>query len=122
MNPKPETQFSKADTLKLLSASMILVVALAAFYYFADYLLLVRVAGLLIAAAAAVAVFLKTEIGAMLLGFFQDARSELRKVVWPSRTETLHTSLAVIAMVILTGLFLWFLDWLLSLLVRWLTG
>lgn len=123
MNSKPEIQFSsKADMLKLFSASLILIVALTAFYYFSDYLLLVRVVGLLIAAAAAIAVFLKTEIGGMLLGFAQDARSELRKVVWPSRTETFQTSLAVVVMVVLMGLFMWLLDWLLSVLVRWLTG
>lgn len=122
MTPKSEMQASRLDTVKLLSAGLILALGLTAFYLFSDYLLLVRVIGLLIAVAAAAGIALTTDLGSHLLAFAQEARAELRKVVWPSRNETLQTSLAVIAMVILTGLFLWLLDWLLSMIVRWLTS
>ena len=122
MNSKTETQITKIDTYKLLSAGLIVVVALAGFYYFADYLVLVRVIGLLIAVGAAVAIVLTTELGVNLLGFVQDSRTELRKVVWPTRTETLQTSLAVIVVVIIMGIFLWLFDMLLFWIVRLLTG
>ncbi len=122
MSPKSEIQASKVDTYKLFSASLIVVVALAAFYYFADYMLFVRVIGLLAAVGAAIGIALTTELGSNLLGFVQDSRTELRKVVWPSRAETLQTSLAVILMVIVMGIFLWLLDMLLFWIVRLLTG
>ena len=122
MNSKSETQASKLDTFKLAFAALILVVAMVAFYYFVDYLLLVRVAGLLAAAGVAVGIALTTEMGAGLLSFIKDSRVEMRKVVWPTRQETWQTSLAVILMVIIMGIFLWLLDMLLLWLVQLLIG
>jgi preprotein translocase subunit SecE len=122
MNPKSEIQASKLDTFKLASAALILLVAVAAFYYFADYLLLVRVLGLLGAVGVAVAIALTTELGGNVLGFIKDARAELRRVVWPTRQETLQTTLAVVLMVIVVGIFLWLLDMLLFWIVRLLTS
>jgi len=77
---------------------------------------------LLAAAGAAVAIALKTERGAETLEFMQGARTELRKVVWPTRAETTQTTLIVIAMVVIMGLLLWLLDVLLLWLVRLITG
>ena len=122
MNSKSELQPSKQDTLKLISAAFILVVALVGFYYFSEHLLFVRVLGLLVALAVAAGIALTTEMGGDFLGFLQESRAEIRKVVWPSRTETLQTSLAVIVMVIVMGIFLWLLDMLLFWVVGLLTG
>lgn len=122
MNSKPEIQASKFDTFKLLSAAFILVVALGAFYYFSDHLLLVRVAGLLVVVGIAAGIVLTTELGSNVLEFIQASRAELRKVVWPTRAETLQTTLAVVLMVILMGIFLWLLDMFLFWVVRLLTG
>jgi len=120
---KPETQApNRADTFKLLAAGTLILGALAAFYIFANFSLLVRVIGLLAAAGAAVAIALKTEPGAETLEFIRGARSELRKVVWPTRAETTQTTLIVIAMVVIMGLLLWLFDILLLWLVRLVTG
>jgi preprotein translocase subunit SecE len=120
---KPETQApNRADTFKLLAAGTLVLGALAAFYIFANFSLLVRVIGLLAAAGAAVAIALKTEPGAETLEFIRGARSELRKVVWPTRAETTQTTLIVIAMVVIMGLLLWLFDILLLWLVRLVTG
>src|SRR5512134_777126 len=101
MNSKSEAQLStKFDNVKLLSASLIVIAALGAFYYFADALLVIRVIGLLVSVAIAVFISLKTELGGHALEFIKDSRMELRKVVWPSRAETLQTSAAVILMVV----------------------
>jgi preprotein translocase subunit SecE len=70
----------------------------------------------------AVFILLKTELGGNALEFIKDSRLELRKVVWPTRAETLQTSLAVIVMVIVMGIFLWLFDVLLFWAVRLLTG
>ncbi|HOB62413.1 MAG TPA: preprotein translocase subunit SecE [Candidatus Competibacteraceae bacterium] len=125
MNPtKTETPIlnNRADTLKLLAAGAIVLIALAAFYVFANHGLLVRVIGLLIALGIAVTIALKTELGAETLEFMRGARSELRKIVWPTRAETTQTTLIVIAMVVIMGLLLWLLDIVLFWLVRLITG
>jgi preprotein translocase subunit SecE len=122
MSAKTDAQASKVDTFKLLSAVTIVALAVMAFYYFSDYSLLLRVIGLLASVGIAVGIALTTELGASLAEFTQDARIELRKVVWPTRAETIQTSLAVILMVIIMGIFLWLLDMFLFWLVRLLTG
>ncbi len=124
MNPtKPEPQATnRADTLKLLAAGTIVLIALVAFYVFANHSLLVRVIGLLAAAGAAVSIALKTEPGTETVEFVRGARSELRKVVWPTRAETTQTTLIVIAMVVIMGVLLWLFDVLLLWLVRLVTG
>ena len=120
---KPELQApNRADTYKLLTAGAIVLIALVAFYVFADHSLLARVIGLLAAVGAAVTIALRTEQGAETLEFMQGARAELRKVVWPTRAETTQTTLIVIAMVVIMGLLLWLLDVLLFWLVRLVTG
>jgi preprotein translocase subunit SecE len=115
-------QDSRYDSFKLASAALLLLVGVLAFYYFDDYLVVVRAIGLLIAAGIAVAIALQTEQGNNLLGFIRESRAELRKVVWPTRAETIQTSLAVVVMVILMGIFLWLLDMFLLWIVRLLTG
>jgi len=54
--------------------------------------------------------------------FFAEARAEVRKVVWPTRQETLQTSLAIFVGVFIMALILWAVDSALFALVRWLTG
>jgi len=122
MNFKADTPVSRTDIYKLIAAPSIFLLAVAAFYYFAHYSTLVRVIGLLAASGAAVAIAATTELGGNVLDFIKESRLELRKVVWPTRTETLQTSAAILVMVILMGLLLWLLDMLLIWLVRLLTG
>jgi len=124
MNPtKPETQaLNRPDQFKLIGAGVIVLIALAAFYLFAEYSLLMRVIGLLAAFGAAVVIALQTAPGAETLEFIQGARTEVRKVVWPTRAETTQTTLIVIAMVVIMGLLLWLLDVVLFWLIRLITG
>jgi len=123
MSSRAESQSpSKMDVAKLWLAGVLVLAAVGAFYYLAEQSLLLRVLGLLAVVAVSVAIALTTEWGQNLWGFIQDARNELRKVDWPSRTETLQTSLAVFAMVALVGLMLWLFDMFLFWAVRMLTG
>ena len=122
MNSKTEVAGGVLDTVKLVIALLIAVTALAAFYIFADQSLLYRVLGLLTAAGIAVAVALQTEKGRYILGFFQDAQVEVRKVVWPTRQETTQTTLLVIVVVVIVSFILWLLDMFLGWLVGLLIG
>tara|TARA_R110002096_G_scaffold436079_1_gene666988 strand:- start:14888 stop:15265 length:378 start_codon:yes stop_codon:yes gene_type:complete len=110
MNTNVETTGGTLDTIKLGLALLIVIAALVGFYFFADHSLLYRVLGLLAAAGVSVAIALQTEKGRHTWGYFQDAQIEVRKVVWPTRQETIQTTLIVIIMVVLVAIILWLLD------------
>ena len=122
MNLRTENLGVSLDTIKLTVAAFLLVLGITAFYYFASVSTLFRVIGLLIVVGGAVAVVYQTELGRLLWQFVTDSRMEVRKVVWPSRQETLQTTLVVIAMVLVVGILLWLFDMILMTILRFLTG
>jgi preprotein translocase subunit SecE len=123
MVAKTEIEVSnKMDTLKLVIAVLILVAGITGFYYYETEALLYRVLGLLALVAVALGVVYTTHLGQSIVGFGRDARAEVRKVVWPTRQETVQTTMMVIFAVVLIGIFLWLVDMLLLWAVRFLTG
>ena len=110
MNSDIEASSQKLDTFKLGLALLIIVAGLVCFYLFNDYSLLFRVIGLLVSVGISVAIALQTAKGKEIWGYFRDAQIEVRKVVWPTRQETIQTTLIVIVMVILVAIILWLLD------------
>jgi len=71
---------------------------------------------------AAICVFAVSPLGRRSWQFALDSRVELRKVVWPSRQETLQTTAVVFGFIVLAGFFFWVLDLLLAWATRLLTG
>ena len=122
MNAKAEVESSTMDTLKLLVAVVLLVPGIGVFYIFEEHSLLLRVLGLLAIVGVAVAVALQSVPGRRVWDFAADARTEVRKVVWPSRQETIQTTLIVFAMVLLIGIMLWLFDMALMAIVRAVTS
>ncbi|MBX2823997.1 MAG: preprotein translocase subunit SecE [Gammaproteobacteria bacterium] len=122
MVSKTDLQDSSGDKIKLILAAVIGVAGLVAFYWFAEQSLLARVIGLLLVAGLVAYIIYQTALGKRVVGFFRDARTEVRKVVWPSRAETTQTTLTVIVIVIIVGIFLWLFDSVLASLFRMLTG
>ena len=111
MNTGVETGAVKLDILKLMIALLILAAAIAGFYVYANESQLLRVVGLLAASGISIAIALQTEKGRNLWAFIQDAQVEVRKVVWPTRQETLQTTAIVIIAVIVFAIILGILDW-----------
>jgi len=109
-----QTQGVTRDTLKLWAAAGLVAAAVVGFYWLDDVSILYRALGLLGVVIAAAALAYTTEPGRRGWAFAQDARTELRRVVWPTRTETLQTTLIVMVIVALIGVFLWLLDMLLQ--------
>ena len=122
MTTKAVVESTAMDTAKLAFAALLLGVGVVGFYWYAESSVLYRVLGLLGIAAVAAAFALSTTRGKALLGFMSSARTEVRKIVWPSRAETVQTTLIVFVMVIIVGIFLWLLDMLLGWLVRFVIG
>ncbi len=110
------------DLLKWVVTIVLIAVGMVGFYYFSDQSLLARVIGLL--ALSGVAIFLAstTAKGQQSLVFLREAHTEVRKVVWPTRQETIQTTAIVLAMVLLVAIFIWMLDSILFWIVGWLTG
>ena len=64
----------------------------------------------------------KKSLFARILQFLREVRAELRRVVWPTRQETIQTTLIVLFVVLLVGIFLWLVDMMLLSIVKTLTG
>lgn len=122
MNSRAEDRGASLDMIKLAVSAFLLIVGIVAFYYLASLSTLLRVVGLLVISGGAVAIALQTAPGRLLWQFMTDARMEVRKVVWPSRQETLQTTLVVVVMVLIVGITLWLFDMVLMAILRFLTG
>ena len=83
-------------------------------FYREDIAVFVRALALIGLAVLAGFLILQTERGRNLWILIRDARSELRRVIWPNRQETVQTTLIVLVMVMIFALILWMLDSLLS--------
>lgn len=117
-----ETAARRFDGLKWTLVTVLLAVAVVGNGYFSDEPLLYRVLGIVALAAAAGFVALQTARGAAFWALVKGSRMEIRKVVWPTRQETVQTTLIVVAFVLLVALILWGLDSLLGWLVSMVIG
>ena len=122
MNQDVQAVSPSNDVAKLLAAAALLVAGVAAYYHFAELPKLVRALMVLAGVAAGGAIALWSNRGRELLDYARQTQIEVRKIVWPTRQETLQTTGAVVFIVVLTALFLWLLDVLLSWATRWLLG
>jgi len=117
-----EAQASSLDTVKLTLALTMLCGGVFAFYWFADQSLLMRVLALLGITGLSVFVASQTAVGRRIWSFVGSTRTEIRKVVWPTRAETTQTTMAVLFVVVLMGIVLWLMDMVLLWAIRSLTG
>jgi preprotein translocase subunit SecE len=122
MSTKAEVGISGLDPLKLVAAALLVAGGIGGFYYFEGSSLLLRVLGLLAVVAVSLVIVLQTGVGRRVWRFGVDARTEVRKVVWPTRQETMQTTLIVFVMVLLMSFILWLVDMGLMAIVRALTG
>ncbi len=105
-----ETVSSGADKAKLFAVAALVVAAVAGFYFLAKQGVYVQWSVLLVGLVAAAGVFLISEPGRQFVAFARDAWREVKKVVWPTRKETLQMTAYVFAFVVIMALFLWFTD------------
>jgi len=122
MNAKSGQGATGSDRVKLAGAAGLIIAGIYGFYYFAAHSTLLRVIALLAVGGLAAAIALQTDPGRRLRSFVGDARAEVRKVVWPTRQETMQTTVVVIVMVFVLGIILWLFDLILGAILRALTG
>ena len=109
-----QSGFSAAETIKWVVVAALVAVAVWGNSYYGEYSPLYRALGVLAVGALAAFVALQTEQGRSFNQLRKDAMVELRKITWPTRRETLQTTLIVLAFVVLIALILFVLDWILN--------
>ena len=60
--------------------------------------------------------------GSKVAKFFREMRSELRKVVWPTKEQVLKNALIVAGCVLFVGLFIWLFDFFAQVIITGLIG
>ena len=101
---------SHKDTALLIAAVAFLVGGMFAFYYFAQANLALRWLAALGGMAAGLFAAYQTAPGKALWGYVTGARTELRKVVWPTRQESVQATLMIAVVVLIMAVLLWGLD------------
>ncbi|MGH8372816.1 MAG: preprotein translocase subunit SecE [Gammaproteobacteria bacterium] len=122
MNDKPEVQGGGLDTVKFLGAIVLIVAGIFAYYWFSTQNELLRGAYVVLGLVLGCVLAYQTRMGGATWGFITSSRNEVRKVVWPTREETIQTTLAVIVVVLAVGVMMWMLDIFLFWALRGLTG
>ena len=98
------------DKVKLAVAVILVIAGLAAFYYFGEQALVLRVLYVLAGVLAGAAVAWFTTPGQEFFAFARESWTETKKVVWPTRKEATQTTAAVFGFVVIMALFLWITD------------
>jgi len=109
-NTNIETVRNPLDLVKVLLAALAVVAGIVGFYLVPHDILVLRVLSVLAGLAAGVAIAWFSEPGQRFFAFAKDAVAETRRVVWPSRKETIQTTAVVFGFVLIMAIFLWVTD------------
>jgi len=110
------------DKIKIVLAALLVVAGLGGFYYLADLPAIARVGSVLVGMVAAAFVFWTTDPGKQFYVYAQESVAETKKVVWPTRKETMQTTGIVFVFVVIMAIFLWGVDSILLLVLQKFLG
>lgn len=120
-----ETSVEKSKGLNiflwLLTVAIIAASAFGNIYFQDQYSTPIRVVAVIVLLLISLVVAATTNQGRKALGFFQDARTELRRIVWPSRPEATQTTFIVVGVTVFVSLILWGLDSIIVSIITFLT-
>jgi len=110
-NTSIETVTSVTDKLKLGLAVLVIIAGIVGFSVLESKLPMVaRIAIFVGSLALAALIAWMSEPGRRTIAFAHESYNEVKRVVWPTRKETLQMTGIVFAFVAIMGLFLWVLD------------
>ena len=110
------------DNLKWLLALLVFGAAVVGNSYFVEVAFLYRVLGVVSLFIIGLVLISFTSFGSNSIKLMRESRTEIRKVVWPTRMETTQTFLVVFTAIIILCLFFWGLESLLSFLTKLVLG
>ena len=123
MSVQTENQENNSlDIVKWVVVVALLAAAVIGNTMYSDLSVVLRAASVVILVAVAAFVAAKTGKGKAFLGFAKESRTEVRRVVWPTRKEAMQTTGIVLVVTVLVALLLWGLDGVLVRLVGLATG
>jgi preprotein translocase subunit SecE len=110
------------DNIKWLSTLLVFTAAVIVNSYFVEVAFLYRVLGVVFLFILGLVILATTNFGSNALKLMKESRTEIRRVVWPTRIETTQTFLVVFGSIIVLCLFFWGLESLLTFLTRLVLG
>lgn len=123
MSSQQAESSSALDNVLMLLVVLIVGAAIFGFYYFeTEYNVAVRVGGLFAAIGVAIAVLMQTASGKSMWTYIKGSQVEMRKVVWPTRRDSVTTTIMILVVVMILGAFLYGVDAILLWGVKALTG
>lgn len=123
MNANTETQERRGlEAMKWLAVFVLLAVAIVGNYFYREVTLPLRALAVVVVLVLAGGIALVTKKGKAAVAFAREAKLETRKVIWPTRQETLHTTLVVAVVTAVMSLVLWGLDSILVFVVSSITS
>ena len=121
MSAQEQTPSSSFDSIKWILTLVAFAGAVYANHYLVDDSVLIRAGVIIVLIAVGLAVGFSTTKGKEGLAFAKESKIEARKVVWPTRPETVQTTLIIVVAVALVSLLLYFLDMGLVSIINFLT-
>jgi preprotein translocase subunit SecE len=112
----------KFEPVKWFIGLVLIAVAIYGNSYFGEESMLYRVIGVIVLVGGALFVLSLTVKGREFVRLLKEARSEMRKIVWPARQETMQTTFGVVVIVLIVALILWMVDTLLGWLILKIIG
>jgi preprotein translocase subunit SecE len=121
MTSNTENQGKALETVKWVLVAIILIGTVIGNNIFSEESVLIRAVAVIIAAVIAGGIALQTSKGRDALEFASESKTEVRKVVWPTRQEAIQTTLIVLVVTAIMALVLWGLDGILVRVVAFIT-
>ncbi|MCY4329707.1 MAG: preprotein translocase subunit SecE [Endozoicomonadaceae bacterium] len=118
INKDIKSASKSSDIVMWLCISLIVILGVWGNIYFSKVLLLYRVLALVGLGVVAILLAVQTKKGKLFWEMLKEAKREVRRVIWPTRQETMQTTLIVVVVILFIGLILWGVDSLLGYLVK----
>ena len=122
MSEKTENQSNALDMFKWVVIFALLAGLVTANTVYGEISVLYRAIAAVVVVVIAGFIAASTEKGSTFLSFAKESRTEVRKVVWPTRQEANQTTLIVLAATLVMALILWGLDGIIVRVVGFITG
>lgn len=110
------------DKVKLVLSLLLVAAGIAGFYLLADKALVLRILAVIAGVVAAALVFRTAAVGQQAFAFAGESIAEAKRVVWPTRKETMQTTMIVFVLVVLVAAFLAVVDVAFSHMIQWILG
>jgi len=110
------------DKIQIVVAVLILFCGVAAFYVLSDKPMIVRIGAMMGIVVLAGVVGWFSAPGREFAQFGKEAVEETKKVVWPTRKEAMQSTGVIFVFVFVMALFLWMVDWSLTVAIQKFIG